>query len=74
MSEFYPNWMSEEYANWMSDCVKFIPKSVSIISFGSRQLEIPCNGRGEITLAIHHAPEKDTFEIIQNIISKLGNL
>ena len=78
MSEDYPNWMSEEYANWMSDCVNYMPKSVSTISFGNSQLEIPCNEGDEITLAIHRsdfdASEKDTFEILQNIISKLGNL
>ena len=70
--------MSEEYANWMSDCVNFIPKFVSVISFGNSQLEIPCNERDEITLAIHtsdfDASEKDTFQILQNIISTLGNI
>ena len=66
--------MSEGSANWISDSVNFMPRSVSTISFGDYQLEIPCNERDEITLAIFDAPGKDTFEIIQNIISKLGNL
>ena len=58
---------SEECANWISDSVNFMPKSVSTISFGSSQLEIPCNERDEITLVIQkfdfEASEKDTFEI-----------
>ena len=70
--------MSEECANWISNSVDFLPKSVSSISFGDSQLEIPCNERDEITLVIQkidfETPEKDTFEIVQNIISKLGNL
>ena len=69
---------SKGCANWMSDFVNFMPRSVSIISFGDSRLAIPCNERDEITLAIHWtglgAPEKDNFEILQNIISKLGNL
>ena len=69
---------SKECANLMSESVNFMPRSVSIISFGDSRVAIPCNERDEITLAIHGldfpASEKDIIEILQNIISKLENL